>query len=299
MSNVIESVPTEAAAPSVPRARRRQGGKWELICGTVLLAAVVVMSIVIPMLAANGPNVISAAPFLPPSWSHPFGTDDVGRDVFVRTFAGGRIDLLAATGTVLFSFIVGTVIGTAAGFSKHRWADAVVMRIVDAIIAFPFVILILALVVVVGAQRQIGPIPAGLPATLAAFAVAGWVYYARLARGQALLLRNADFIVAARVLGFGRARIIFRHLLPSIIRVTLSYAVLNVIAFIIVISSLSFLGASVQPPTPEWGAIMYEGRAYLQTAWWITVLPGVVLVVTGVAMSLLGDYLLSDRSRRS
>ena len=139
--------------------------------------------------------------------------------------------------------------------------------------------------------------PAGLPATVIAFLLVGWAYYARLARAQTLALRRSDHVLAAEILGYSQGRIVVRHLAPGVARVTAAYAVGDAILAVVVIASLAFLGAGVQPPTPEWGNIMYEGRAFIATAWWITVAPGVMLALTGVALSLVADALLSgDRT---
>jgi peptide/nickel transport system permease protein len=261
--------------------------------GIVVLGLIIIACILIPMVWPYGAYELSDATFQAPSAQHPFGTDSVGRDVFVRTFEGGRLDLMVAGFSVAASLCIGTLVGIVAGSTRRRWTDSILMRLTDAVIAFPFVVLILALVVVFGPTRSLGPLPAGLPATMAAFLVAGWAYYARLARAETLSLRDRDFVVAAELLGYSRRRIIFRHLVRSVIQVTGSYAVADAILFVVVIASLSFLGAGVQPPTAEWGSIMYDGRAYLDTAWWITVMPGIVLALTGLSLSLIADSLLS------
>jgi peptide/nickel transport system permease protein len=267
--------------------------------GSILLAVIVVLCFVIPVVWPDSTDALVAPPYQAPTLRHPFGTDSVGRDVFVRTFAGGRIDLIVATLVVGVSLILGTLIGTLAGASKRRGVDSSLMRLVDALIAFPFVILILVLVVLVGPDRTIGPMPAGLPATVIAFLLVGWAYYARLARAQTLALRGSDHVLAAEILGYSQRRIVVRHLAPGVARVTAAYAVGDAILAVVVIASLAFLGAGVQPPTPEWGNIMYEGRAFVGTAWWITVAPGVMLAITGVALSLVADALLSgDRGPR-
>lgn len=276
---------------SLLRGRRaRRVGLWS---GCALLALIVLGCIFIPIFWSYGPDTIVAVPFLKPSWAHPFGTDSVGRDVFLRTFAGGRVDLVVAALAVGFSLMVGSLIGTLAGSTKRGWLDSLLMRIADAVIAFPFIILILALVVVFGSARKLGPLPAGLPATLIAFFIAGWAYYARLARSEALARRDSDYIEAARQLGYSQPRIVVRHLSRGVVQVTGAYAVGDAILFVVVLASLSFLGAGIQPPTAEWGSIMYEGRAFLETSWWITVAPGVVLAFTGLALSLVADSLLA------
>ena len=273
------------------------GGRRSLAIGTALMTLIAVLCFAVPLVWPDSPDALVASPYQAPSWSHPFGTDSVGRDLFVRTFAGGRIDLLVTAGIIGVSLVIGTLVGTLSGSSRRRWLDALIMRLVDALIAFPFVILILVLVVLIGPDRRFGPAPAGLPATIIAFTLVGWAYYARLARGQTLALREREYIVAAELLGFSRTRVIVRHLIPSVLRVTASYAVGDAILAVVAIASLAFLGAGVQPPTAEWGNIMFEGRAYLESAWWITIAPGVLLAITGLALSLVADALLASDGR--
>jgi peptide/nickel transport system permease protein len=273
-----------------PRIRFHEGK-----VGAAVLAVIIVLVIVVPLIASRSVNLLGI-PFQRPSLHHLFGTDDIGRDVFVRTMAGGRIDLCLAFGGVALSVLIGTTYGTIAGMLRVKWLDSVLMRIVDAFIAFPFILLVLVLVVIIG-PRTISPIPPGLPAIFIGLVATDWAWYARLARAQALSLRDADFVVAGRLLGFSLFRLVRHHLMPSVIRVNIAYAVGDAIQFVITAASLAFLGAGVEPPTPEWGAIMYEGRAYLQTAWWITLLPGLVLAITGLALSMVADSALSDPMR--
>jgi peptide/nickel transport system permease protein len=166
------------------------------------------------------------------------------------------------------------------------------MRVVDAIISFPLVVLVVSLVVVLGADRTIAGLPPGLAPALAAFVLTGWAYYARIARSQALSLRQRDFVVATRYMGYSEGRIVTRHILPIVASTILAYAVGDAIVAIAVIASLSLLGAGVQPPTPEWGQMMLESRAYLQTAWWMTLFPVLLIVISGLALSLVGDGLV-------
>jgi peptide/nickel transport system permease protein len=273
--------------------RRVGGARLSLVLGLTLLAGVAAACVVVPLVWPYAPDRLVTLPNQAPSWSHPFGTDAVGRDVFVRTFAGGRIDLIVVAIVQCVSLAIGTTYGILSGSTRRRWIDTTLMRIVDALIAFPFTILILALFVVIGPDKTIGPIPAGLPATVIALLIGGWTYYARLARSQTLALRDRDFIAAANILGYSRPRIVVRHFAPSVIRVNAAYAVGDSIVVVVVLASLSFLGAGVQQPTPEWGNIMFEGRALLQSAWWITVAPGALLLLTGLALSLVADRLLA------
>jgi peptide/nickel transport system permease protein len=278
--------------------RRYFGARASMAVGLVLLSVVVLMCIFVPMLWSHDPGEFVAAAFQAPSLAHPFGTDAVGRDVFVRTFAGGRVDLVAAVITAGFALVVGTTIGTFSGATKRRWLDSTLMRIVDAVISFPLLILLLALVVVIGADRSFGPAPAGLAAAMIALMSVQWAIQARIARGQALSLRDSDFVTAARLSGLPQRSIIRRHIAPGVARITAAYAISDVVLVVVILASLPFLGAGVQPPNPEWGSIMYEGRGFLQQAWWITILPGAVLALTGLALSLVADALLDTRRVR-
>jgi peptide/nickel transport system permease protein len=278
--------------------RRYFGARASMAVGLVLLSVVVLMCIFVPMFWSHDPGEFVAAAFQSPSLAHPFGTDAVGRDVFVRTFAGGRVDLVAAVITAGFALVVGTTIGTFSGATKRRWLDSTLMRIVDAVISFPLLILLLALVVVIGADRSIGPAPAGLAAAMIALMSVQWAIQARIARGQALSLRDSDFVTAARLSGLPQRSIIRRHIAPGVARITAAYAISDVVLVVVILASLPFLGAGVQPPNPEWGSIMYEGRGFLRQAWWITILPGAVLALTGLALSLVADALLDTRRVR-
>jgi peptide/nickel transport system permease protein len=261
------------------------------------VALIVGLCVLVPIFSPHDPTAFVGSPFEPPSRSHPFGTDAYGRDVFVRVFEGGRLDLMVAAVGVAVPLAVGTVIGSIVAASKMRWLDVIAMRLVDAIMAFPFVILVLTLVLVLGPDAGWGVLPAGLPALFAAIFVTSWAVYARLARAEAMSLRQRDYIAAARLLGFSEPRIVMRHLLPSVVRTTGTYAVSDAITIIMVTASLPFLGAGVQPPTPEWGSIMFEGRLVLTSAWWISVFPGLVLALTGIGVSLIADARVDAREK--
>jgi peptide/nickel transport system permease protein len=267
------------------------------LVGASVFALIVLMCLFVPFFYSYGPNQFVSAPFQPPSLQYPFGTDAVGRDVFLRTLAGGRVDLSAAAVTTLFALVVGTLLGTLAGSSRLRWVDSLIMRIVDAVLAFPLVILLLALVVVIGADASWGPVPPGLAAAIIALMCVMWSGYARVARGQALALRDSDFVLATRVAGISNARIVARHIVPGVSRITMAIAVSDIVMVIVILSSLPFLGAGVQPPAAEWGSIMYEGRAFMRQAWWITILPGTVVAITGLSLSFVADSLLDTRRK--
>jgi len=266
--------------------------------GIVVFSIIVLMCIFQPIFSPYQANEFVAMAFQPPSWEHPFGTDAVGRDLFVRTWEGGRINLVAAAIVTGFSLILGTTLGTLAGSSRRRWIDSLIMRVVDAVIAFPLVILLLALVVVIGTDRAWGPAPAGLIASMVALMCVMWAGYARMARGQSLAMRESDFVLATRVSGLSNSRIVLRHIAPGVGRITLALAVSDIVLVVTILSSLPFLGAGVQPPAAEWGSIMYEGRGFLRQAWWITLLPGAVVAITGLSLSFVADSLLDSRSKK-
>lgn len=286
----IAIAPAVAAAPT-----SRRAGHIGLIVGCVLLGLIVVLSIVVPLVSPYATDAFVASPLESPSWSHPFGTDAFGRDVMTRTFAAGRVDLFVAAVGVAVPLVMGTLIGVVSGAARRRWVDTALMRLVDAILAFPFIILVLALVVVIGPTRKIGPLPAGLPSLFVAVFATSWAVYARLARGQVLSLRQREFVVAARLLGYSKWRIVRRHLMPNVFATTATYAVSDVVLIIVLTASLPFLGAGVQPPAPEWGSIMFEGGSLLATAPWISLAPGVMLALTGLAVSLIARALLAAR----
>jgi peptide/nickel transport system permease protein len=288
----------EALGRVYGRVRPWRTARTSLIIGLALLGFIIAGCILVPLISTQGANAIVADAFEAPSLAHPFGTDSVGRDLFIRVFVAGRLDLAIATLAVLAASGIGMVLGTLAGNARWRWFDVALMRLVDAVIAFPFLVLVLVLVVVFGTERSYGPLPAGAPAILCGVILGDWAFYARLARGQTLALRQRDFIIAARLLGFSPARIVLRHLLPGVFGTVVTYAVTDVILVMTTVASLSFIGIGVQPPIAEWGALMFEGRAALLDAWWIAVIPGTMLALTGLALSLVADALLSGEGGR-
>ena len=254
----------------------------------MILGAILGLSIIVPLVSAS-PDALGATPLALLSLHHLFGTDSLGRDVFVRTWAAGRVDLLVAALGSTVPLIVGTALGIAAGFTQRRWLDTLLMRFTDGVIAFPFVILALTLVLVLGTSSGFGPLPPGIPATLIAIWLVNWTIFARLSRAETLILRDQDFITAARLLGYSWWRITWRHLLPSVVRRTSAYAVNNTVLIVGTTASLAFLGAGAQPPAAEWGAMMLDGQALLPTAWWITVFPAIALALTVIGLSLVAE----------
>lgn len=217
----------------------------------------------------------------PPSWSHPFGTDDLGRDLLSRVLVGAHYSVEVAAIVLAISVTLGSLLGVFAA-TLGGIVDEVVMRITDLFLAFP------ALVFAAAIAGVLGP---SLNHTMIALATVYWPWYARLARGQVLELRERDFVAAAYALGAGYGRIVFRHLVPNIFPVIIVQMSMDAGYAMLSTASLGFLGLGAQPPQPEWGAILLQSTSYVLTAWWYAVLPGLVLTVTVLGFNLLGDGL--------
>lgn len=266
--------------------RRRPGARLVrhpmLAAGLGVLVTFVALALLAPWVAPHDPIVQDpAARLLPPSPAYPFGTDNFGRDVLSRVIWGARIDLQIAVLGVVFPFAIGTVVGTVAGFFGG-WVDAVLMRIIDLVLAFPFLVLMLSIITILGP---------GLGSFYIAMALVGWVSYARLIRAQILVLKTQDFAVAAASLGFSRARIMFRHLLPNALAGSLVFVMSDAVLVLLNGAAISYLGLGVQPPLAEWGIMVAEAQGFLTQAWWITLFPGLAIVTLAFGFSLTGDAL--------
>lgn len=299
MTTTTPKTPAPALRPSphwlrLPRwsfAQRRP--RSALALGLGLLALIVLATIFVPMLSPYTATAISGKPLMPPSPQHLFGTDTAGRDVFVRTWLGGRNDLMMVVLVVLGSSIIGTMVGVVASMSSQI-TDSVLMRLTDALISFPGMIIVMAIALVFSGIGEVGPFPRGaLPAVIAIIAI-NWASYTRLVRGEALSLRSRDFITAATLLGYSKTRIIVRHLLPNLATTVVAYMVVDAIVAVVTIAGMPFIGAGIQPPAPEWGSLMLAGSTVLYSAWWVTVMPGLVVTVYGIALSLIADSLLAE-----
>ncbi|SEP61344.1 ABC transporter permease [Mycolicibacterium nivoides] len=257
--------------------------------GAGLFGTIVALCVLVPLFVTTSTTDFVGIPLTGPSLAHPFGTDAFGRDVFIRTLIGGRLDLGVAFIGVVVPLLVGTVVGIASGLVAGSLLDRVIMRTVDAILAFPFNILILALAVVIGQSTTFWILPPGVPGILVALFLTSWSVYARIARGETLSLRQRDFLVAARVSGLSWWTTVRRHIFPNVLPATLTYGLSDAVLVIGVIAALPFLGAGVQPPTPEWGSIIYDGRSVLSEAPWVCLGPGLFIVCTGIAVRLMGQ----------
>jgi peptide/nickel transport system permease protein len=261
-------------------ARERRWMHLSLGLGISMIGLVVLLTVLQPLLPLPSPDAQNYSAVLqPPSFSHLLGTDNVGRDVFSRTLAAGRIDLPIALLVTSISVLVGVCLGALAGF-VGGWVDALIMRLVDIAIAFPFIVLVIAVIAIFGP---------GVKGVIIGVPLVGWSVYARLTRSEMLVVREQEYMLAAEVLGLSRRRMLFKHALPNIWRPALAFSMIEVVVNIVLVASLSYLGLGVQPPTAEWGSIIAEGQQYILTAWWISTLPGIVIILIGLGFSLLGD----------
>jgi peptide/nickel transport system permease protein len=282
MSRVLTLPDAEARLQSPPRGRRTP------VVSLGIIGVFVLVAILAPLLSPADPyEQTLRLRFRPPvwdergSWAHPLGTDRLGRDLLTRIIWGSRISLAAGVLTVLLASAVGAAIGLVAGYYGGR-IDAGLMRVTDATLSFPVILLALILAVTVGPS---------FTNVVIAIAVILWARYARVIRSQVLTLMELDFIAQARLAGAGGWRIITRHLLPNTLNTLVVLVTLQVGYVIIVEASLSFLGAGIPPPTPAWGSMIAEGRDVVTSAWWVSMFPGLAILLVVLAFNLLGDWL--------
>ena len=250
------------------------------VAGGVVVLLLLVASLLAPLIVPFSPNEINAWEVLdPPSLRHWFGTDDLGRDVFSRVIYGARISLLVGFVAAGIAVLIGTLIGLLAGF-YGGWTDSLLMRVVDIMFCFPAFFLILAVITFLRPSIWYIMIIIGLT---------GWMGVARLVRAEVLSIREMDYIMAARCIGCSDRRLIFRHILPNAVSPALVAATLGIAGAILTESALSFLGIGVQPPTPSWGNILTSGKDYIEFAWWLSLFPGLAILVTVLAYNLLGE----------
>jgi len=255
-----------------------------LVSGIVLVTLIVVVAIIGPRMAPYNPIEQNYAErLLPPSASHWLGTDKFGRDIWSRILVGTRIDLQIGVICVVFPFIFGVIIGCISGYYGGL-VDSLLMRLVDISVAFPFYVLVISILAILGP---------GVRNMYIALSLVGWIAYAKIIRGEILIAKNLEYALAAKALGYSDWRIMLRHLLPNVINPAIIFAMSDVVMCILAGSSLGFLGLGVQPPTPEWGVMIADGREFVQSAPWISVFPGLAIAVVGIAFSLLGDGLSS------
>jgi peptide/nickel transport system permease protein len=291
MSNVDLALPTSPLAQV--HQRRRVNQAWRLLwrgrlglAGGLILLLVLLAGLLAPLLSAYDPNGGDLLTRLQrPVWDggsvyHPLGTDQLGRDIFTRIIYGARISLLVGFTAVSLGGGLGILLGLIGGYYGGR-LDSLIGRLADVQLAFPFLLLAIAVVAVIGP---------GLVNVIAVLAIGSWMPYARVVRGQVLSAKEREFIIAARTIGASDAAIIFRHLLPNILTPAIVLGTFAVAATIIAEASLSFLGLGVGTQVPSWGNMLADGRAYIGSAWWLATLPGLAIMVTVLSINLIGDW---------
>jgi len=289
-SSIPASVSAEALAIGADDARgRRRRMPWLVAGGVAFVAALVVMAVAAPWIAPHDPVRQSLRGRLqPPSLAtaadgkvHVLGTDHLGRDVLSRVVFGARVSLTIGFAAVVIGGIIGAALGILAGFQRG-WIDTVVVTVADAQLAFPFILLAIGIIAVLGPS---------FPTLIVVIGLSGWVAYARILRAQVLVLRSREFVEAIQGLGGSVARVVLRHILPNVLSSIVVVATLELARAIVLEATLGFLGLGIQPPTPSWGGMIHEGREYLDSAWWISTAPGLVLMLTSLVVSRTGDYL--------
>lgn len=279
----MTAVAASAEVGLLTRVHARLGEPPRLVyIGATLVIAWFVLAIFAPWIAPYDPVAQDLASTLqPPSWAHPLGTDNFGRDILSRIIFGTRLDLQMGILGVLFPFLIGITLGSLAGYFGGI-VDVVLMRLLEVTIAFPYFVLVIAIISILGP---------GISSFYISVALVGWVSYARLVRSEILVLREQDYVTAARALGYGHGRIMFRHLLPNAIMPAIVFSMTDVVIVILLGSALSYLGLGAQPPTPEWGLMVADGQTFITRAWWITFFPGIAIVLTALSFSLFADGL--------
>ena len=272
-----------APAGDVPRTRtRRWYHSTTLVLGLGITGLIVAAALAAPLLTSYDPVAQDLqSPLLPPGGAHLLGTDQLGRDVWARLLFGARTDLRVGFLAVLFPFVLGTFLGCLAGYFGG-WVDTIVMRAVDIVVAFPFYVLIIALVFVLGP---------GARSIYIAITLVGWVSYTRIIRGELLIAKRQEYVLAAQSGGLSGPRVIVVHLLPNVISQAVVFAMSDIVLDILAIVTLGYLGLGIPPPTADWGSMIAQGQDFITTNWQLATIPGLAVVVTGLGLSLIGDGL--------
>ena len=262
-------------------------GGFGILTGSVMLGVIILLGIIIPNFGPYKSDAFVGDPFLPPSRNHPFGLDQLGRDVMTRTFSSVGVDLGVAFLGVSIPLIIGTIIGILLGLAKNRHVANLVGSIIDGINAFPLLIIAVAMLTFLGT---------GLKNVVIILAISNWARYARISRTRAVVVSKQNYIEASKTLGYSRKRIILKHIAPNVSSETVAYALSDFILVIVVVSGLSFLGSATQPPMAEWGYMIADGRAFISISWWLVIFPGLALCWSAISLSFIVEG-ISRRDR--
>jgi peptide/nickel transport system permease protein len=288
MSAVITTVdPTTPLVGTGGRTRGRRN--ITLMAGLVLFGLIVLCAICAPLLTGQDPikQDLNSAFLGPGSAGHLLGTDELGRDVLSRLLYGARVDLRVGVLAVISPFIIGSLVGLVAGWFGG-WVDAIIGRIVDIVIAFPFLVLVIALVFAMGP---------GTTSIYTAITLVGWVAYCRIVRGQVLVAKEQEYAMAAKASGLPTWRILLRHLLPNVILQAIIFSMSDIVLTLLAIVTLGYLGLGVPPPTPDWGSMIQEGQQFILTKWYMSTIPGLAIVITGLALALIADGIVEKANQ--
>jgi peptide/nickel transport system permease protein len=270
--------------------RLRKHHNIALVTGLTLFALMVLAAVFAPLLTSVDPlkQDLLHARLAPGSPGHLLGTDQLGRDVLSRLLYGARVDLRVGVLAVITPFVVGSLLGLLTGWFGG-WIDMVIMRLVDVVVAFPFYILVIALVFALGQ---------GATSIYIAISAVGWVAYCRIVRGQVLVAKEQEYALAARASGLPTWRILVRHLMPNVVLQAVVYSMSDIVLSILAIVTLSYLGLGISPPTPEWGSMIADGQNELLSQWYLSTIPGLCVVLVGLALALVADGLVTRFNRR-
>jgi peptide/nickel transport system permease protein len=277
-------VVTEPLGGFVDQRRRGFRQRWyrtpSFVAGLLILGTLIGLAVLAPVVTSHPPNGQNLRNVLQgPSSEHWLGTDQLGRDLWSRLIYAGRTDLKIGFLAVLLPFCIGTVVGSLAGY-YGRWLDTIALFFVNVVVAFPFLVLLTAILFVLGPSER---------SIYIAITLVGWVSYCRIIRAEILVAKRQEYVLAAQAAGLGDLRIIARHILPNVITQSIVFAMSDIVLVLAAIVTLGYIGIGVQPPTPDWGTMVADGQNFLTTKWQLSTIPGLAVVVTGLGLSLLGD----------
>lgn len=282
MSQVNRPLSKSVTKLFLPKLIKRIPTNKKILAGLTIILFILFVSIFAPFLSPYDPDQNRLTDMLQkPSAEHWFGTDNFGRDILTRMMFAARVDLQIGIFAVIVPLVIGSIVGLTAGY-YGGWFSTLMMRMVDIVISFPFLVLIIAIISILGP---------GLFNMFIAIWLVGWSMYTRIIRAEVLVIKQQEFVLAAKSLGYGDVRIMLRHILPNVITTAIVFSMSDIVLCILLGASLSFFGLGVQPPTAEWGAMIAEGRSFMLNAWWLATFPGLAIVISGLGFSLLGDGL--------